>query len=188
MTSCIFFTADTHFGHRNIIKYCARPFESLAEHNETLIENWNSVVQPNDHVYHLGDVGFGSPDYLYRVLQRLNGKLYLIKGNHDDSAIREPASQRFQFIKDVHVLKTQHKGKKVQLFLSHYAHRTWLRSNHGSIHLFGHSHGNMPPHGLSFDVGVDCWNFTPISLDAVIEKAGALQIQLDYDPEIKLPE
>ena len=177
------FIADTHFGHGNIIRYCGRPFQSLADHNETIINNWNSVVQPNDHVYHLGDVGFGSPDYLYRVLQRLRGRIHLIKGNHDDPAIREPAAARFSFIKDTHFVKTQHKGKKIEIFLSHYAHRTWPKSNHGSIHLFGHSHGNMPPHGLSFDVGVDCWNFTPISLDIVLEKAATLKMELDYDPE-----
>lgn len=178
----IWFIGDTHFGHGNIINYCGRPFGSLAEHNETIIKNWNSVVSPNDHVYHLGDVGFGSPDYLYRVMQRLRGKIYLIKGNHDGPAIREPVAQRFQFIKDVHFLKTQHKGQKVEIFLSHYAHRTWPKSNHGSFHLFGHSHGNMPPHGLSFDVGVDCWNFCPISLEQVMAKMSELKIELDYDP------
>lgn len=184
----IFFTADTHWGHANIIKYCNRPFMTKMDHDEALIERWNSVVQPNDHVYHLGDVGFGSPQYLHKILQKLRGKIYLIKGNHDGPALREPACQRFQFIKDVHFLTTQHKGKKYQIFLSHYAHRTWNHSNHGAFHLFGHSHSNLPSYGLSFDVGVDCWNFTPISLDDVIEKMNSLNIQLDYDTEWVLSE
>jgi calcineurin-like phosphoesterase family protein len=178
----IFFTADTHFGHANIIKYCGRPFQTKEQHDEALISNWNSVVSPKDHVYHLGDVGFGSSDDLYRVLQKLKGKIYLIRGNHDGPAINGLAQQRFQFIKDIHVIKTQHKGRKIEIFLSHYAHRTWLKSNHGTFHLFGHSHGNMPPHGLSFDVGVDCWNFTPVSMDQIVQKMDTLSLQLDYKP------
>lgn len=174
----IFFTADTHFGHGNIIRYCGRPFQSLAEHNEALIRNWNSVVTAKDHVYHLGDVGFGSPDVLYRVLQRLHGKIYLIKGNHDGPATKDPATRRFEFIKDVHWLKTQHKNTKIEIFLSHYAHRTWPKANYGVFHLFGHSHGNLPPHGLSFDVGVDAWNFTPISMQQIIDRMEQLRLSV----------
>ncbi len=176
-----FFTADTHFGHTNIIRYCGRPFESKEEHDETMIKNWNSVVTSRDHVYHLGDVGFGEPSDLYRVLERLHGKIYLIKGNHDGPALREPAAKRFQFIKDVHFLKTQHENKKVEIFLSHYAHRSWPKSNHGCYHLWGHSHGNLTPHGLSFDVGVDCWDFTPIPLATIVEKMRERKVLLDYD-------
>lgn len=178
----IWFIGDTHFGHANIIRYCNRPFETKEEHDDALVKNWNSNVAPNDHVYHLGDVGFGSPQYLYSVLQKLRGKIYLIKGNHDGPALREPACQRFQFVKDVHFLTTQFQGKKIQIFLSHYAHRTWNHSNHGSYHLFGHSHGNMPPFGRSFDVGVDCWNFAPVSLETIVQKMEEREVQLDYTP------
>lgn len=173
----IFFTADTHWGHSNIIRYCDRPFETKIEHDEALISNWNRVVQPKDHVYHLGDVGFSNPLILYKILQRLHGKIHLIKGNHDGPALRDPALQRFTFVKDVHCLTTQYLRKKVKIFLSHYAHRTWPFANHGSIHLFGHSHGKMPPFGLSFDVGVDCWNFTPISLETVMLEIERLNVQ-----------
>jgi len=179
----IYFTADTHFGHGNIINYCGRPFPTLAEHNETMIANWNHRVRPEDYVYHLGDFGWGSPDYLAKVAGRLTGKICFIKGNHDKaSVIKEGGllARRFVFVKDVHFLTVQHKGKKYEIFLSHYAHRTWPKSNHGSIHLFGHSHGNMPSHGRSFDVGVDCWNFTPVSMDQIINKVSTLTVALDY--------
>ncbi len=78
------FTADTHFGHANIIKYCNRPFGSSVEMNETMISNWNKVVQPGDIVYHLGDFCFGRKGYEFDIyFNRLNGLIVFIKGNHD---------------------------------------------------------------------------------------------------------
>ena len=75
--------ADTHFNHENIIKYCNRPFKDIEEMNESIIENWNSVIKKDDIVYHLGDFGFGSLEDLKQIFDRLNGKKYLIMGNHD---------------------------------------------------------------------------------------------------------
>ena len=170
-----FFTADTHFGHSNIIKYCGRPFDDKYDHDETLIQNWNSVVSKNDHVYHLGDFGFGPSWYLKKIAQRLNGKIHLLKGNHDKTKTLKDLSFRFVFIKDVHFYKTTFRGSKIEIFLSHYAHRSWPKSFHGSWHLFGHSHSNLEPYYRSFDVGVDCWNFTPISLAQVQEKMDDLE-------------
>ena len=176
----IWFTADTHFAHYNIIKYCYRPFESAQHQDRTLIENWNSVVGVKDEVYHLGDVGKGSSQFLYdNILSKLNGKIYLIKGNHDKEVLKSPALERFEWVKDVHFLKVQgsqyHGKDKLEIFLSHYAHRTWAKSFHGSLHCFGHSHGGLPPHGKSFDVGVDCWNYMPVSLIQVVEFAKTLE-------------
>lgn len=79
----IFVTADTHFNHGNIIKYCDRPFKDAHEMNEVIIKNWNEVVEENDIVYHLGDYGFGTKEELQEIFNRLNGKKYLIMGNHD---------------------------------------------------------------------------------------------------------
>ncbi len=70
----IFFTADTHFGHTNIIKYDNRPFASAAEMNEALVANWNCKVSPTDTVYHLGDVSILRPERTHEILERLNGK------------------------------------------------------------------------------------------------------------------
>lgn len=154
----------------------------IEEQTEEIVKNWNAVVSPRDHVYHLGDVGYGSPQYLYRVLERLKGKVYLIRGNHDLTVVRQPAAQRFEWIKDTYLFSAQLKGKSYRLFLSHYPHRSWPESNQGSFHLFGHTHGNMPPHGLSFDVGVDSNNYTPISLEQVVDKMSRLAIELDYTP------
>lgn len=170
----IWLTADPHLAHNNIIKYCNRPFENIKQHDETLIANWNAVVQPKDDVYLLGDTGFASPVFLEMIYKKLNGKIYLIRGNHDKSVDREPLKSRFEWIKDVHMLKTQHKGEKIEIFLSHYSHQSWPKSHHGVPHAFGHSHGKVRGIGRSIDVGVDCWNYFPISiqqfLDAIEQK------------------
>ncbi|MBP3886841.1 MAG: metallophosphoesterase, partial [Cellulosilyticum sp.] len=83
----IWVTSDTHFDHKNIIKYCNRPFRTVDEMNNAIWQNWNSVVDVDDIVYHLGDFALGPSDgYIRRVnnlLGVLNGKIYLVKGNHD---------------------------------------------------------------------------------------------------------
>ena len=79
----IYFIADTHFNHENIIKYCKRPFNNIQEMNEYIIQKWNSVVKKEDTVYHLGDVGFGTTEMLKGLLNRLNGTKILLRGNHD---------------------------------------------------------------------------------------------------------
>lgn len=173
------FTADSHLGHGKIIQYCNRPFGSTEEMNETIIANWNACIKPEDHVYHLGDVGIGSPEYLHRVLRRLKGKIHLIKGNHDKNLLKDPACKRFVWIKDVHFLTIQEAGKKYEIFLSHYAHRSWPKSHRGVYHLFGHSHSKLPPFGLSFDVGVDCWNFFPIDIKQIEAKMADLKVVFD---------
>ena len=76
--SRVFFTSDTHFNHTNIIRFCDRPFGSTEEMNEKLIGNWNSVVGPDDIVFHLGDFCLGGSAEWTKVLDRLNGKIYLI--------------------------------------------------------------------------------------------------------------
>lgn len=83
----IFFIGDTHFNHARILEFQPdeRPFASIQEHDEILIQNWNKVVKPNDIVWHLGDVVFGTDaGYGESILRRLNGDKRLIMGNHDN--------------------------------------------------------------------------------------------------------
>lgn len=77
------FTSDTHFGHKNILEYEKehRPFASLEEMHEVMIERWNYVVKPKDKVYHLGDFAFGRKNI--SIAGKLNGRKILILGNHD---------------------------------------------------------------------------------------------------------
>jgi calcineurin-like phosphoesterase family protein len=79
------FTSDTHFGHANILKYCKRPWLSVEEMNEQLISNWNSVVEPGDLVWHLGDFAMGDRKQIPFIRSRLNGRIHLVQGNHDYS-------------------------------------------------------------------------------------------------------
>lgn len=164
------FTADTHFGHANIIKYCKRPFKDSVEMNETIISNWNSVVDRNDMIFHLGDFCLGPKEkniadgYFDDLIKRLNGFIVFIKGNHDRTAW----ANRHKFCSahdSYHEIEIN--GKDITL--CHYAMRVWNKSHHGAWQLYGHSHGSLPddPYSLSFDVGVDCHNFTPIGFEQV---------------------
>lgn len=83
----IWFTADTHFGHKKILEFESKKrgmFTTIEEHDEALIEVWNSRVGVYDTVWHLGDVLFGGPGDLGRVFPRLNGRKILVRGNHDN--------------------------------------------------------------------------------------------------------
>ncbi len=166
------FTADTHFGHKKILEYTNRPFASVEEMDEALIQRWNAKVTPEDEVYHLGDVGLCSPGKLRKILDRLNGKIYLIRGNHEKSA--EACNDRFEWIRDYYELtmddKDAFRGKQLVVLL-HYAMRVWEASHHGTYHLYGHSHGSLEDdvNSRSFDVGVDCHNFEPINYDQIKE-------------------
>lgn len=168
----IFFTADHHFGHANIIKFSERPFESIEEMNNELIKRWNEKIRNDETVYHLGDVSLGKPDFTKEILDQLNGKIHLIKGNHEYSALCVP--DRFEWIKDYHELYVEDEDAnlgKQKITLLHYAMRTWNGSHHGTWQLYGHSHGTLPDDemSLSIDVGVDCHNFYPVSYEEVKE-------------------
>ncbi len=164
----IFFTADHHFGHANIIRFTNRPFKDLDEMNEELIKRWNEKVGKEDLVYHLGDVSLGKPDFTKEVLDQLNGKIFLIKGNHEGSTLTYP--KRFEWIKDYHEIYLDLKsGESKKVILMHYAMKVWNGSHRGNWQLYGHSHGELPDENdrLQIDVGVDCHNFYPISAEEV---------------------
>jgi calcineurin-like phosphoesterase family protein len=155
----VWFTSDTHFGHKRIIELAKRPFASLEEMDERLIRNWNDVVDVNDDVYHLGDFSFRPPS---RYISRLNGRVHLIYGNHDDKKELKKCDQ-FQWQGDY--LEIEVEGTKV--VLCHYAFRVWNKSGHGSLHFYGHSHNNLPGDSQSCDVGVDSWGHYPVCMDNI---------------------
>lgn len=152
----LYFSSDTHFGHANIIKYCKRPFRNIEEMDEKIIENWNSVVNDSDTVYHLGDFSFRDP-YLYR--KRLKGMIVLIRGNHDFRYLKQIEKKVFESVHDLLSIKVE----DTVIVLCHYAMRVWHKSHFNSFHIYGHSHGGLADYGKTYDVGVDNNNFIPIS-------------------------
>lgn len=165
----IYFSSDHHFSHQNIIKYCNRPYRGTVEMDTDLIEKWNSVVRENDEVYYLGDLVLGNWGTAWSYIKKLNGRKYFIKGNHDTKWFSSLDSH--QKLNPIHELKINS-----QLYvLSHYPLRSWNKSFHGSYHIFAHEHGALPPHGLSFDIGVDCWGGYPVSIEQVNEKMETLK-------------
>lgn len=157
----IWFTSDTHFGHKNAIKFCNRPFDSVEQMDEALIAFWNARVKPNDTVWHLGDFGFYKTyDELNAVFSRLNGNKYLIVGNHDYGNTKRLFWEKVSPIEEL-------KFGKQTLVLFHYPMTAWHRSYHGSHHLYGHVHGGLVGTDQCLDVGVDCWNYAPINYEEI---------------------
>lgn len=163
--SKIYFIADTHISHSNIIKYCNRPFKNAQEMNETMINNWNSIVGFDDIVYHLGDFTIDN-DTLGEVVRKLNGKIYLVRGNHDGKSIK--------FYNDIglEVVPTQTKLDKYSLILSH---RPLDNSQipDGYINVHGHIHDKELDE--RFDkkkhrcVSVDVTGFKPIIVFDIVK-------------------
>lgn len=182
-----FFTADTHFNHSRIIQYCNRPFIDANDMNEQLIANWNNVVTPDDVVYHLGDFAFGDALVVDRVMRRLNFKhFHFIKGNHDKPFMdwhnnfgNDELARKVTIYP--HFLETKIQGNK--FVLCHYAMRVWDQSHRGALHLYGHSHGTLPDdaNSKSFDVGVDCHNYHPISLERALEIMATKTVENNFD-------
>lgn len=149
-----FFTADEHFGHSKILEYCNRPFLSVEEMDAEIIRRHNEVVGRKDIVVHAGDFAFckNREEAAEKYIKKLNGKHIFLSGSHD----RWMGSKRPPEIYTVQI-------EKQLIVCCHYAMRQWPRSHYGSWHLFGHSHGDLEPQGLSLDVGVDCHDFYPFS-------------------------
>ena len=170
--SRIFVTSDLHLGHKNIIKYCNRPFSNVEEMNNTIISNWNNTVNKKDSVYILGDLGFTNVNSINETIKILNGKKYLIRGNHDHFIKNTKFDvDNFEWVKDYFMLKTQINHEKVKFIMSHFPFYTWNSKHYGSIHLYGHVHNSNPMLdgilGNAFNVGVDVNDFKPVELDYI---------------------
>ena len=173
--SKIFITSDTHFGHDREFLLGPRGFTSIEEHDQEVIRRWNSVVSPDDVVYHLGDVMLNDNAHGMECLRQLNGQIKIVPGNHDtDSRLKLYAQ-----LENVEVMPMaiSLKYKKYNFYLSHHPTLTsnlekapYLRMH--LINLYGHTHQqgkffqDMP---FMFHVGMDSNNCTPVSLDDAIQ-------------------
>lgn len=169
----VFFTADTHFGHNNIITYCKRSFRDVDEMDETLMRNWNSVVSADSIVFHCGDFGLGKMQRLKEIRERLNGEIYLVMGNHE---FRQ-TNTYFEMFAEV-AMQMCIEVDCHRIYLNHYPFLCFSGSNRRDVwQLFGHVHSsgndiaklrNLFSNQL--DVGVDNNNFCPLSFPQVESK------------------
>jgi calcineurin-like phosphoesterase family protein len=140
--------------------------------NDELISRWNSVVTNEDIVYHLGDFSYKT-DYIntQKCIDKLNGKIRFIEGNHDKEGMTKLLNKGGRILSKVERLQRWESLiiNDQPIFMCHYAMRTWHHDLRGTWHIYGHSHNMLPPSGKSCDVGVDSWNFTPVSFEQLKE-------------------
>lgn len=185
----LFFTSDEHYNHAprrdtgvgGIIKLCRRPFASLEEMRETIIERHNKKVPNNKRqlTVHVGDWFWHtlSLKEAMGILNRLHGRHAFQFGNHDE--LIQKYRYHFSTCLDFIVGENKAGGAKIYQFnkrlltVDHFARRVWEGSHRGHGHVFGHSHHGLPPLGRSFDIGVDGNNFTPWAIDEIMERLEA---------------
>jgi len=193
-----FFTSDTHFGHKNIIKYSERPFADFEEMDWKIVDQWNKMVGPTDVVYHLGDVAMGASDRWDNILSSLNGYKVLVVGNHDRVFAGEKPRQREKWDEKYHEWFDEvwdsmrinlSSGHNVNLSHfpydgdSHGADRysEYRLKDDGKILVHGHTHAEYHKHGdaarvsrsasgtLQIHVGMDAWHYRVVPEARVVE-------------------
>lgn len=177
----VFFTADSHLGHANIIRYCNRPFDTIREHDNQLLKAANAIVKKGSICWVLGDFTLKQDARSY--LDKLgDGEWHFLPGSHDKwmrsfrptkDRIREPGLVILEF--------SRKQDRPFVVVLCHYAMRQWDRSHYGSLHLYGHSHGDLEDYGRSTDIGVDSWLYQPIPLRTIIRYLGDRKIVSHHD-------
>lgn len=166
--SKIWLISDCHFNHRNIIKYCNRPFSSVEEMNATLIENWNSIVNNNDRVFMLGDFCLSGKDKIIEIGNQLKGRKTLIMGNHDSGALSTYYEAGFEMV------------SKYPIFLNGFLLSHYPLPDPRFINIHGHIHNtsieevdylrldaNPELKDLYVNVSCDVMKFKPIALDEI---------------------
>jgi len=197
----IYFTSDTHYGHKNIVsgiskwedKSGCRNFKTLEEHNNTIVDSINSVVGQEDTLYHLGDWSFGGVENVFRFRERIICQnVHVILGNHDENLYknRDNCHEVFESVNSYLELNI---GDD-HIVLSHWPMKIWNRYHKGSWHLHGHTHGNLKPdewwiqkqsknRRRTMDVGVDTNGFLPYSyndLKRILDKLNDYPTDLDH--------
>lgn len=171
------FTSDLHIGHANVIKFCNRPFQSADEMNRELVRRWNAVVKPTDTVYALGDMCFLAARIGVPILSRLLGNKILIEGNHDKYSKAQYLQAGFRPI----LREARINIGKIPVRLSHYPY--WPKTEEEKIELryeerrppeianewllCGHVHEKWKQRGRMINVGVDQWNYAPVSISVI---------------------
>ena len=175
-----FFTSDTHFGQERTLLLSRRPFKDVDDMNWTMIERWNKKVSPRSTVFHLGDFGD------YRYMKYLNGNIKLIAGNYEDSDFKKGLIPKdLVLLGGVKKIITEIDGKNLTIVMGHEPSKVKNILKFGELGLFGHIHGRQFIKKFGLDVGVDAYNFTPLSLEEVKFYLNAI-IKGYYDDEVFL--
>ena len=170
----IWFTADPHFGHKKVIEYCARPFESVEEMDSEMIHRWNERVKDGDEVFVLGDFSFSGAVRTAEILAQLKGRKVLVQGNHDHW---KPEKYKRLGFHEVHPW-LQWGERSTGILLSHFPYRgeelddrTFAGQfvDDGGWLLHGHVHQGWKVNKRMINVGVDQWAFAPVSFEEIRE-------------------
>ena len=175
----VFFTSDLHHRHLNILNLCPehRPWDSREAMTEALIEYHNDLVRETDTLYILGDFSFGTARFTLDVLRSMTGNKVIIRGNHDGWLDKVTEEQ----LLDVGVANVRdlycRKFDDTKIVMCHYSIRAWQDQGRGSLHIYGHSHGNLEGFGRSMDVGWDAWG-RYLLLEEVIDRLESKEIEV----------
>ena len=168
----IFFTADTHFGHTNIIKYCNRPFNNVTEMDYIIKQQWNKRVKPEDTVFHLGDFCFKNQNEK-NIIQELNGNIIFIKGNHDRKQPCHTVTKSATIYygkRDIYLVHDPRWANSMMLTLCGHVHEKWKYRNTHKLSSAENKYrmGGTVIYYPIVNVGVDVWDFMPITLDEIL--------------------
>lgn len=173
-----FLCSDHHWWHTAVLKYSNRPFSSVEEMNEIMIQRWNEKITKKDKVIYLGDFCLANKTKTLEILNRLNySEIFITPGNHDKSL--RGLKDRFAVYNDIFNIEILDQ----YLVCCHYSLRTWNRMHNGAIHCHGHSHGGIKhneSHGKTMDVGVDTNNFYPYHWDEIKERMDKISYQPNH--------
>ena len=168
-----YYISDMHMGHKNVLKFDDRPFQSVEEMNETLIANWNKKVTDEDDIWVLGDFCYRSEKDPSFYLKQLKGKKHLIIGNHDKVTVNTDSA--LNYFDSVERLK-HIKDREYNVILCHFPLADWNAKHRGSYHVYGHIHNNkdevyefMKQQERALNAGCMINNYEPVTLEELLE-------------------
>lgn len=171
----LYFTADWHLWHKNIIKYCNRPFKHVDEMNKTIIRNYNKRIKEEDEVWFLGDLTMGNDQYkLQNIIDNLKGTKHLVLGNHDKLRPWQYLEVGFSSVHtntSIQIGDGSRNGDREYFLI----HDPALIQVPNSLAICGHIHNHWVKmkskklNTVMVNCGVDCWEFSPVSVEEIIK-------------------
>jgi calcineurin-like phosphoesterase family protein len=177
-----YFTSDSHLWHKNILSFEDRPYSTVEEMTNDMINKWNNQVNDEDLVYHLGDLCLGNFEQTVDVLQRLKGKIILIKGNHDYSKNYKKINE-MGLLHEYHEIGITLKYQKHEMWLTHYPFEIGLRPRKWSV--CGHIHNHKSTWDNQINVGVDSPHFKHKPFGELITIEELYEVMMERLPSIE---